>query len=100
MKKIKIVFLHGLAGSWRNFEYLKKEFPDYQTISFDLIGFGREAKPKIDYTVDDFMEFLDKKLRLSEDNNLQYVLVGHSLGALLAKEVAKKYPNKVTKIFL
>ena len=36
MKKIKIVFLHGLAGSWRNFEYLKKEFPDYQTISFDL----------------------------------------------------------------
>lgn len=95
-----IVFLHGLAGSKRNFEYLEKEFADYQTASFDLIGFGNEAKPKINYSLDDFMEFLDKKLQLSKDKNVRYILVGHSLGALLAKEAAKKYPHKIVKIFL
>jgi len=40
------------------------------------------------------------KLQLSQDNDVQYVLVGHSLGALLAKEVVKKYPQKITKVFL
>ena len=96
----KIVFLHGLVGSKNNFEYLKKEFVDYSTISFDLIGFGGEAKPKIDYALNDFMKFLDEKLKLSEGNDTQYVLVGHSLGALLAKEIAIRYPNKVQKLFL
>lgn len=97
---IKIVFLHSLVGSKNSFEYLEKEFQDYQTISFDLIGFGNETKPKINYTLDDFMKFLDLKLQLSKEKNIQYVLVGHSLGALLAKEIAKKYPHKIIKIFL
>jgi pimeloyl-ACP methyl ester carboxylesterase len=97
---IKIVFLHGLVGSKSNFEYLEGEFPDYQTVSFDLIGFGDEAKPKIDYALDDFMQFLEQKLQLSKDDGTQYILVGHSLGALLAKEAAKRYPHKIIKIFL
>lgn len=100
MKKVIIVFLHGLVGSKNYFQYLKKEFPDYQTISFDIIGFGDEIKPKINYDLDDFMKFLELKLQLSQDNYVQYILVGHSLGALLAKEVAKKYPQKIIKIFL
>jgi pimeloyl-ACP methyl ester carboxylesterase len=99
-KDFTIVFLHGLVGSKNNFEYFEKEFPDYQTISFDFIGFGREIKPKINYTLDVYMEFLDKKLQLSKNNNMRYILVGHSLGALLAKEMAKKYPDKIIEIFL
>jgi len=95
-----IIFLHGLVGSKNNFEYLKKEFSDYQIVAFDLIGFGRESKPKINYDLNDYMEFLDKKLQLSQANNTECVLIGHSLGALLAKELAYKYPQKITKIFL
>ena len=95
-----LIFLHGLVGSKNNFEYLEKEFPDYQITSFDIIGFGREIKPEIKYTLDVYMKFLDKKLQLSQNNDTQYTLIGHSLGALLAKEMAKKYPQKITKIFL
>jgi pimeloyl-ACP methyl ester carboxylesterase len=99
-KDFVVVFLHGLVGSKNNFEYLGKEFSNYKTMSLDLIGFGREIKPKINYTLDVYMEFLDRKLKLSKDINTKYILVGHSLGALLAKEIAKKYPNKIIKIFL
>jgi pimeloyl-ACP methyl ester carboxylesterase len=95
-----LVFLHGLVGSKNNFEYLEKEFPNYQTMSFDLIGFGHETKPKINYTLNIYMDFLEQKLQLSQNNNTQYIFVGHSLGALLAKEVAKRHPDKITKIFL
>lgn len=95
-----IVFLHGLVGSKNNFKYLEKEFPNYNTISFDLIGFGNEVKPKIDYNLDDFMKFLDTKLGLSDNSDIRYILVGHSFGALLSKEIAKKYPHKVIKMFL
>jgi len=97
---IKIVFLHGLVGSKNNFEYLEKEFPKYQTLSFDLLGFGNETKPDIDYSLGDFIKFLESKLNLSEENDTQYVLVGHSLGSLLAKELTKKYPHKIKKVFL
>lgn len=100
MKKIKIVFLHGLAGSKNYFEYLEKEFSNYQTTSFDLIGFGNEAKPKIDYALSDFVQFLEKKLQLYQNDDTQYILIGHSLGALLAKELVKKYPQKIMKVFL
>ena len=99
-ESIKIVFLHGLVASKNSFKYLEKEFYDYQTMSFDLIGFGDEVKPKINYNLDDYMKFLDIKLQLSQNNDIKYVLVGHSFGALLAKEIAKKYPQKVLKIFL
>ena len=99
-KIMKIVFLHALVGSKNNFEYMEKEFSGYQTMSFDLIGFGKEIKPNANYILDDFMKFLDLKLQLSKNNDMQYVLVGHSLGALLAKEIIKKYPNKIIKAFL
>lgn len=97
---LKIVFLHGLTGSKNNFEYLEKEFPDYQTLSLDLLGFGNETKPNIDYNLTDFIKFLDAKLNLSEENNTQYVLIGHSFGSLLAKELIKKYPHKIRRAFL
>ena len=63
-KIMKIVFLHALVGSKNNFEYMEKEFSGYQTMSFDLIGFGKEVKPNINYALDDFMKFLDLKLQL------------------------------------
>lgn len=96
----KIVFIHGLLGSKNNFEFLEKEFTNHDTSSIDLIGFGEEHKPKIRYDLNDFLDFLECKLNLSGDTDTQFILIGHSLGALLAKELTVKYPNRINKAFL
>lgn len=96
----KIIFLHGLLGSRNNFQHLEKEFAGYETTSIDLIGFGNEHKPKLLYDVNDFLTFLENKLNLSDDSGTQFFFIGHSLGALLAKELTIKYQNRVIKSFL
>jgi len=96
----KIIFIHGLLGSKNNFTYLEQTFPEYNTTSIDLIGFGNEIKPSIKYDVNDFIISLEQKLNLGNHSDTPYILVGHSLGALLAKELTVKYPDRVIKSFL
>lgn len=96
----KIIFIHGLLGSKNNFEYLEKEFGEYHTESIGLIGFGGEHKPGVKYNLNDFLDSLEQKLNLNEDGDIQLILVGHSMGALLAKELTIKHPDKVIKAFL
>jgi len=100
MKREKLVLLHGLLGSKNQFEYLGKELDNYEISTFDILGFGDERKPRLKYDVNDFLNFLERKLGLIEDTDTQYILVGHSLGALLAKELTIKYQHRVIKSFL
>jgi pimeloyl-ACP methyl ester carboxylesterase len=95
----KLVFLHGLVGSKNNFKFLIKEFDQYDVLAIDLIGFGKETKPNIDYSLIDYLEFLENKLDLNKPQS-QYIVIGHSLGALLSKELAIKYPRQISKLFL
>jgi|GEM_PF-3034928 len=96
----RIIFIHGLLGSKHNFEYMENEFSEYNTESIELIGFGEEKKPHINYDINDFVLFLEQRLELNRKTSTQYILVGHSMGALLAKELAIKYPDNINKVFL
>jgi pimeloyl-ACP methyl ester carboxylesterase len=89
---MQIVFIHGINGSKRNFKCLEKYFPD--TLSFDLPGFGKAEKPRVVYDKKFFIKFLEKKI------TKRSILVGHSMGAILAKEFALKHPKLVKKIIL
>jgi pimeloyl-ACP methyl ester carboxylesterase len=89
-----ILFLHGSAGSGRNFKYLKQELPEFHHISFDLIGFGDSKKPNVVYDVKLFLQDIITK---SGSQKIDYV-IGHSLGAILAKEYASS--NPISKVFL
>ncbi len=92
-----LVFLHGLFGSKNNFIYLEKELSkDFNTLPLDFIGYGRAKKPQLRYDSDTFVSFLEGVLDLSQ----KYVLVGHSLGAIIAKDFTLKHPDSVEKVFL
>lgn len=91
---MKLIFLHGSAGSKRNFKYLLEELKEFECIAFDLIGYGQAKKPKIRYDSGLFVNYISK--RVGNINDL--VIIGHSLGAILAKEYALK--NETKKIFL
>src|SRR3989338_2989256 len=95
----KIILIHGVCGSKNNFKYLQKELAKYfEIISFDLIGHGRERKPQQIYDAKNFVSFIERRIKFNDQE--KYVFVGHSMGAIIAKEFALKHPANVKKIFL
>lgn len=81
-----IVFLHGLGASGRYWygvvEHLEGNGRQLQLV--DLLGFGRSPWPDLAYTVDDHLAVLDDWRAVAGLQETPLVLVGHSLGALLA----------------
>jgi pimeloyl-ACP methyl ester carboxylesterase len=96
-----IIMLHGIAtssASWQHLvPYLKQ---DFRCITIDLLGFGNSPKPDwYSYTPDEHaknIHYTISKLNLREP----YLLVGHSMGSLLALHYANKYPQKIKQLFL
>lgn len=91
-----VLFLHGWVGSWRYW------VPTMQAVSstnrayaLDLWGFGDSSKNKL-YSINNQVEFI--KAFLDNIGLSQVTIVGHSLGAIVANELAFNHPNMVKKI--
>lgn len=99
--KPTIVLLHGIAASgddWRKvLPYLE---PHYHCITIDLLGFGESPKPQwLGYTMDDHMRALYRtmnKLHLGSS----FILIGHSLGSLLAARYATEHEANISRLIL
>lgn len=66
--------------------------------AFDLMGHGQSAKPDLDYTIEDFgRNILEAMDRLGIG---QAHLVGNSIGALIALEIAAGHPERVRRLVL
>lgn len=96
-----VVFLHGLGNSGAAWDEVASKLPPgIRTISLDLLGFGASEKPS--WAVYDVKTQARSvivtllRLRLSG----RVVLVGHSLGGLVAVEVAKRYPLLIRSLVL
>lgn len=97
----KLVLLHGLGASGRYWnEPAKQLFNKYQVYSFDLLGFGESPRPApFSYALWQQADAL-RQAMWNEHIWGKVNLVGHSLGALVALEFAKRYPKKVNKLVL
>ena len=96
-----IVFLHGMLGSsiyWQ--ELMDTVSTNYHAVALDLLGFGNAPKPKhSNYSREDHIEYIVQTLdRLGVDEPV--ILVGHSMGALIALALAVKYPQRVARLIL
>lgn len=99
-RKKTIVFLHGIGSSGAIWNKLIKRDFDANIISLDLLGFGNSPKTSwqrydasiqaraINYTLQTLGVFHP------------VIIVGHSMGALTAVEMAKKYPKRVSHLVL
>jgi len=96
-----ILFLHGITGSRRY--WLRKIRPlarEFRLVVPDLIGFGLSPKPHVEYTIE---LFRDSVRALIEELGLQdrpLILIGHSLGGLIALEYAARHGGHVTRMIL
>jgi pimeloyl-ACP methyl ester carboxylesterase len=96
-----LLFLHALGASGRYWRGGLGALPDrYRCLMPDLLGFGRSPKPDRDYTVDDHLAALQGTLLRLRTARDPLVIVGHSLGAILAAEYAARYPTGVAGLIL
>ncbi|WND01600.1 alpha/beta hydrolase [Temperatibacter marinus] len=81
-----LLFIHGWCATHKSFEEQVKAFKkSHRCLVVDLPGFGKSSKPKIDFTMTIYGEVLNgfcEKLKLKKP-----ILIGHSLGALVALEM-------------
>ncbi|MFZ4701574.1 MAG: alpha/beta fold hydrolase [Candidatus Methylumidiphilus sp.] len=97
--KPTLLLIHGLgddADTWRHVFIPLAE--KYRVVALDLPGFGRSDKPRRIYSI----KFLrDVLIELMDALSLgQVVLMGNSLGAILAEIVAIKHPTRVAGLVL
>lgn len=96
-----VVLLHGIASNHRVWGFvLPHIIGGTRVIALDLLGFGDSPKPKhVQYTSEDHAKAIIYTLnRMGVSKNA--IFVGHSMGSLVAVEVAKRRPKLVKRLIL
>lgn len=96
-----VVFLHGIASSsviWQPLFNMPHDGSRY--VAFDLLGFGDSPKPDwLAYSVRDHAASVASSIKKLKHRD-SVVLVGHSMGCLVATQVAYDYPKLVKRLIL
>lgn len=94
-----LLFVHGWCCDHQFWRQQLPEFAErHQVTAVDLRGHGGSDKPDQDYTI---AGFVDDLLWLLNELRLQRpVIVGHSMGGLIALNLARREPRAVSAIVL
>ena len=96
-----IVFLHGIGNSQDSWRDVYKKLPhNVEVIGLDLLGFGKSAKPTwVTYNAKTQAKAVLATL-LRYGIKRRVIIVGHSMGAIVAVEVARRAPFLVSSLIL
>ena len=95
---VPVVLLHGIGRSGAVWSALRQLLVmDYRVVAFDLLGFGDSPKPELMYNIDDHAKPVIAAIKKLHQ---PVVLVGHSMGALVALRVARLRPDLVRHVVL
>lgn len=96
-----VLMIHGIGNSWKTWQNIAPQLPrDVRVLAVDLLGFGSSPKPDwITYNAkvqaDSIITTLLRKGLFGP-----VIIVGHSLGSLVAVELARRYPFTVKSLVL
>jgi pimeloyl-ACP methyl ester carboxylesterase len=89
----KMVLIHGLAGSARYWTGRVESLrPDHALLIPDLLGFGQSPKPRARYDLDDHLAALEPLILHRGFDAGKALIVGHSLGAVIALGMVSRHP--------
>ncbi|HEX5565223.1 MAG TPA: alpha/beta hydrolase, partial [Sporosarcina sp.] len=89
-----VVIIHGAGDCSYSWMYIRKELSKFtRVITYDRAGMG-SSDPGPEPTPEHTVKELHSLLNMTGARG-PYVLVGHSLGGLIARLYALKYPNQV-----
>lgn len=95
-----ILFVHGLAGCWRNWlENVPWFGRNYRAIALDLPGFGDSPKPSWEISMGNYGRLIhDFCERLGLDRVA--ALVGNSMGGFISTEAVIQQPERFERLVL
>lgn len=91
-----VLYLHGLGTSKEDFapSHMRKEFEDYNLVSFDFPGCGQSTYPFSDaLEIDDLLAITS--LVVEQLNLDRFHLIGHSMGGLIALLYSRAFTDRV-----
>lgn len=92
-QNIFLIFIHGWVNNWTAWrkELLYFEKLGYSTLALDLRGHGESDKPeeKERYKLENFARDIDEIIR--KEKIKDFVLIGHSMGGMIALEYFNLY---------
>ncbi|OCQ97192.1 alpha/beta hydrolase [Nostoc sp. MBR 210] len=94
-----LLLVHGFGAStdhWR--KNISGLYQDFEVFAIDLLGFGRSAKPKLQYSGDLWRDQLHDFI--SEVIGRRAIVAGNSLGGYASLSVAAQYPDSVAGVVL
>ncbi len=97
---VPLVLLHGLGNNHRSWSYALEhiDYTKWRVIALDLLGFGDAPKPDVKYTPKDHAEAVIATLdKLGIE---KAVFAGHSMGCVVAIEIAHRWPQRVERLTL
>ena len=96
---IPIILLHGYTDSWRSYEPLLPHLPpSLRVYAITQRGHGTSAKPEDGYQPEDFAR--DVAAFMDAVGIGRAVVVGHSMGSIVAQRFAVDYPHRVIGLVL
>ena len=96
-----LVLLHGLGTNHKSWEFVLEhiDYTKHRVITLDLLGFGDAPKPKsVKYTPRDHAEAV--MATLDKLGIKKAVFAGHSMGCIVAIEIAATWPDRVESLLL
>src|SRR5208283_289960 len=98
-KRKPVICIHGLTANCRNWDTIAQNLSmNHLVIAMDLRGRGRSEQPTSGYAIDHHCRDIESVL--SSLGVKSCVLMGHSLGALIALAYGAKHPEQIDRIIL
>lgn len=96
---VPVLFLHGTSDSWRSFENVLPELPDWmRAIAVTQRGHGDADRPETGYRTEDFA---DDVAALMDGLGIEKaIVVGHSMGGSIAQRFAIDHPARMLGLVL
>lgn len=96
---LPVLFLHGVTDSWHSFERVLPLLPErYRAFALTARGHGDSSKPETGYRIADMSRDLEAFMDALELPRA--VIVGHSMGSMVAQRFAVDHPERLSGLVL
>ncbi|NWF54574.1 MAG: alpha/beta hydrolase [Syntrophaceae bacterium] len=94
-----LLFLHGLGGSWKDWSANLPAFAaTHRVMALDFPGFGDSDKPEVEYSIEWLTDVVEKFIQEQKIDPVN--LVAHSMGGLVALNLASRPNSRVKKLIV